>query len=103
MAGVRNRDAVLVLLPDSSSPLLQASSLSLSTSLSAKPESLLSCLPSVRCLCKPHAQSQHYSFPAVVGRDEQWDWPTRAAHSPFPAVTLVVALPPQLAQLSGCG
>lgn len=54
-------------------------------------------------LCKPHTQSQHYTFPAVVGRGKQWGWPTRAARSPFPGVMLVVALPSQLAQLAGCG
>lgn len=64
-------------------PLLQASSLSLSTALSAKCESLPSHLPSVPSLYKPHTWSQHYSSPAVPGRGKQ-----RMAHNhspqPFP-------------------
>ena len=76
---------------------------SFSTTLSAKCEPLPSRLPSVPSLGKPHTWCQHYSFPAVVGRGKQWGWPTHAAHSPFPGVTPVVALPSQLAQLTGCG
>lgn len=100
-ARARNKDGILFFL---FSFLISFASgfFSSSLHLTDKSESHPPCLPSVPSLCKPHTQSQHYSFPAVVGRGKQQGCPIQSAHIPLPGVMQALALPSLLAQLTGC-